>query len=389
MISHVNHDIQDFLGTDDEVVNKTKWSPLISGGKNFKSHNLFTINDNRLQFRISLRATLFYFLFILTGATLLFLSLFKNMLDLDFFNNPVYGGVMGLVFTVAGLFFFYKNRTKITIDRSYPALWRGDIDPAATINPYSIDGYISLNDLHAIQVIREYISSEHKSFSSYEINLVFHDGSRVNVIDHGDKNKILEQSHQLADFLGVPLWDGRRDTNREFRRFVMKIKQIIMLIFIVLILAAFWFIYQEVQMSHTEDLSYQTDSQEYTTELFEALKSGHYNISRLNTLIKHGANVNERDSEGRTPLFYAVLARDYAMVNSLIHAHADIHVKDNLGMEVKDLLDKKKDQTIYFTLEDAQLKETARSQGKKISGVDRTFDQNGNVISLQIYYDER
>ena len=395
--------MQNFLGTDDEVVNKTNWTALKGGGQNFKSHNLIKLNDDRLQFRIALSTAIFFIYMSGIGFLLLFAAMFGDRLGMDGSGSPLIGGLVGLFLGGLGLFLFNKARIRITIDKSYPALWKGNTDPSKVINPGSIDGYTSLKKLHAVQVIKEYISSpgNDEGYESYEINLVFHDGKRVHVVDHGDRQSIIEQSNQLADFLGVPLWDGCRSEEEDGITIPNLISRGFQLydwaktaIVIVLIGIFFWTIYLNLQTSNEEEKSYQALSVErkaeiargHTKELFEAAVSHKYNLDRLKTLIERGADVNKKDDKGRTPLFYAVLAKDLDMVNFLIRRYADIHIKDNQGIGLKDLLDIKKDQYLYFVLEDAELEETARDQGKTISGVSRTLDKAGNVTSVQVEY---
>ncbi len=398
-----HYDMQSFLGTDDEVVNKTDWTPLKGGGQSAKSHNLFKLNNERLQFRIALRTAIFFIYMSLLGFVLILVSMFGDMIGMEGSGSPLLGGLVGLLFVVAGLFFFNNARVRITIDRSYPAIWRGNIDPAKVMNPDSIDGYASLKKLHAIQVIQEDISrTDDKSFESYEINLVLHDGKRVHVIDHGDREKIIEQASQLADFLSVPLWDGCRfeeyESGIRIPAFVgrgLELYSWAKISFAVVVAGIFiWTIYQDLRTSKEEEKSYQAlpvqhkveIARAHTKELFVAAKSATYNRDRLKTLIERGADVNEKDEKGRTPLFYAVMSKNSNMVYFLIKNYADIHTKDNEGTGLKDLLDPKKDQQLYFVLEDAELAEKASAQGKTISGVSRTLDHAGNVKSIQVVY---
>ena len=65
-----------------------------------------------------------------------------------------------------------------------------------------------LSEVKAIQVLRERISSKNGSYYSYEINLVLADASRINVIDHGKHEAVIDDAELLATTLGVPLWDG-------------------------------------------------------------------------------------------------------------------------------------------------------------------------------------
>ncbi len=61
--------------------------------------------------------------------------------------------------------------------------------------------------MHALQLISEYVSGK-SSYYSYELNLVLDDGSRINVVDHGNLAAIREDAGKLALFLAKPLWDA-------------------------------------------------------------------------------------------------------------------------------------------------------------------------------------
>ena len=43
---------------------------------------------------------------------------------------------------------------------------------------------------------------------SYELNLVFSSGERLNVVDHGAVERLLEDAHSLARVLDVSVWDA-------------------------------------------------------------------------------------------------------------------------------------------------------------------------------------
>ncbi len=72
----------------------------------------------------------------------------------------------------------------------------------------------TLTTIHAIQVI----GSRHKedliyyrdmhTQPNYEINLVFDDGSRILVINHGDRYTILQDAKRMALFLQCQLWEA-------------------------------------------------------------------------------------------------------------------------------------------------------------------------------------
>ena len=54
--------------------------------------------------------------------------------------------------------------------------------------------------------ISEYCGGK-SSYYSYELNLVLSDGTRLNIVDHGDLRRVRRDGATLARFLGVPLWD--------------------------------------------------------------------------------------------------------------------------------------------------------------------------------------
>lgn len=62
---------------------------------------------------------------------------------------------------------------------------------------------------------------------------------------------------------------------------------------------------------------------------------GNYEIVAL--LLKYGAAINCRDSEGRTALFYAKARRRKKIQEILIEAGASVDLIDNFGISMKDL----------------------------------------------------
>lgn len=58
----------------------------------------------------------------------------------------------------------------------------------------------------------------------------------------------------------------------------------------------------------------------------------------INCLLAHGANPNIQDFLGNTPLHYAILKRDLALIQKLLDARASLEIKNNLNQTPKDLL---------------------------------------------------
>ena len=73
------------------------------------------------------------------------------------------------------------------------------------------------------------------------------------------------------------------------------------------------------------------DEEEYNNEC------GRYQENALSFLIQRGANVNLKDKTGTTPLMMAIRELSIIIVRSLIQAGADVNAKDNDGQTILDI----------------------------------------------------
>ena len=102
-----------------------------------------------------------------------------------------------------------KWTVPIVFDRNMGCYWQSRKQPDSS----STHGYIAscqLNDIHAIQLLKESCGSPSKgsAYVSYELNLVLNDSSRLNVVDHRNSSQIRSDADKLSKFLGVPVWDA-------------------------------------------------------------------------------------------------------------------------------------------------------------------------------------
>jgi hypothetical protein len=58
--------------------------------------------------------------------------------------------------------------------------------------------------------LSEFVSGSKNSYYSYELNLVLDDGSRINVVDHGNLERLRSDANALSQFLDKPVWDATR-----------------------------------------------------------------------------------------------------------------------------------------------------------------------------------
>ena len=84
----------------------------------------------------------------------------------------------------------------------------GRTSPVEASDRSVLKNFAALPDIYAIQLVSERCSGKNSAFYSYELNLVLQDGRRLNVIDHGNIDKLREDAKTLSGFLGKPVWDG-------------------------------------------------------------------------------------------------------------------------------------------------------------------------------------
>jgi hypothetical protein len=194
----------------DTVAMQTQWSPLKSGGNNFSTHKV-TVVGSRLQFRASSRALLFYFIVLLIGGALMWAASVTK-LPSGGFAFHVREGVLfvaGIVVVTLGACLAYSGTASIVFDKATGYFWKGRKTPNALLETEPLKNRAKLNDIHALQLLPEYISSTRsdRSYYSFELNLVLKDGRRINVVDHGDLTRMRADVGTLSAFLGKPIWD--------------------------------------------------------------------------------------------------------------------------------------------------------------------------------------
>ncbi|MHC4644642.1 MAG: hypothetical protein ACYTBJ_04015 [Planctomycetota bacterium] len=211
-IKELNRTTQPFdpSSLEDPVAARTQWTPLVRGGANFCTHKLFEVTPHRIEFRASLGSKLFCMAFLLVGLGVLIGFSYKLISEgsfkLDFDTiGPI---LFGLVFAgVGGAMLYFLTKPSV-FDKTTGYFWKGRRSPDQVLDKDSIKHLAALAQVHALQLISEYCSGSKSSYYSYELNLVLKDGQRVNVIDHGNINRIRQDAQTLSNFLGKPMWDA-------------------------------------------------------------------------------------------------------------------------------------------------------------------------------------
>ena len=185
-----------------------EWSPNRSGGTNFRTHKLVEVDFSRVEFKAAIGAILFYALFFFIGLGMGIAFSIENKIIEEFSFESILPVLFSLIFLLAGGLMFWFGTTPIIFDKQVGYFWKGRKSPQDAPEPGSIKTVTLLEDIHALQLLSEYVRGNKSSYYSYEINLVLKDGKRITVIDHGNLKRIREDAQKLSQFLGKPVWDA-------------------------------------------------------------------------------------------------------------------------------------------------------------------------------------
>ncbi len=193
---------------NDPLALKTEWTPATRGGSSFRTHRLVQDDFARVEFKASTGAKIFYLLFAFIGTGVAVgIAVFYEAESylVPEFLVPL---GMGLVFMTIGIGMFVYGTTPIVFDKGSGYFWKGRKGPQDVIEISSLKKCAQLEQIHALQLVAEYVRSGKSSFYSYELNRVLEDARRLTVIDHGNLKRVREDAGKLSEFLGKPIWDA-------------------------------------------------------------------------------------------------------------------------------------------------------------------------------------
>lgn len=195
---------------NDSLAMTTPWTPLKGGGTNFRTHQLVQMNYNRIEFKATLGAKFFAALFMTVGVAIpawIGYDTYQKT-GILFQREILFTVLFGLLFFGIGALLFYSFAKPVIFDKTKGMYWKGWKPPQRYLSKMENKNSSRISDIHALQLISEFVRSDKSSYFSYELNLVLRDGTRLNVVDHGKADKLREDAKLLADFLGVPVWDA-------------------------------------------------------------------------------------------------------------------------------------------------------------------------------------
>ena len=198
----------DLTQFNDPLAETIEWHAAKPGGTNICTHRLSIKFDNTAVFKATFAIHVFTGVFIFLGL-LAVIGPFIGMAQRGGFKLELLIPVtIGTVFCVLGT---WMNRTftaPVTFDLDSGYFWKGRKSPSNSFNvEEEIKEYAQIKDIHALQLLSEYCRGDKSSYYSYELNLILNDGTRINVVEHGNLKKLRDDAEELAKFLNVPLWD--------------------------------------------------------------------------------------------------------------------------------------------------------------------------------------
>ncbi len=189
-------------GSLSNIESKIDWSPLKSGGANFKTHKLVEISSQRIEYKASVGSIIFGSIFLLVGLGVSSTSFLEGF--------SIFLFIFGLAFAIVGVFILKSALNQIVFDKTEGFFWKGKKTPSMVADISELKVATKLDEIYGLQVIKEYVKSRSDkgrdtSYYSYEINLILNSGERLNVVDYGNANAILEDASKISKFLNKPV----------------------------------------------------------------------------------------------------------------------------------------------------------------------------------------
>ena len=231
---------------DDPVAQKTDWGPNEKGGINFQTHKLVESGASRLEVKATgcYQGCIGCFIFPL-GILILLVGVVglsgtasegsdSGVGDRTFEILFAVGMLLfGLLLVISTFWFFVRLRKRLVMDRESGFLWKGGQSLVKENSSLVQTGHakrMPLEEVWAVQLVSEFISPdafqtymtmsdtsrsgydrnremEHRTYFSYELNLVLSTGERITVMDHSDAGEVEEAGQKVAEFLKVPVWN--------------------------------------------------------------------------------------------------------------------------------------------------------------------------------------
>ena len=198
---------------NDKIALKTSWKPIMKGGRGDVVYETKLDKPYHLTFVLTqIRRILGKFILFI-GAILLLVCLLNAIFVFYDRSILIMAIPVSTIVFIIGARLTYFIAPVIHFDLRAGYYWRGKKQPKSLNVSKDM---CELSEIYAIQIIKEcYIYEEHANLFTYELNLIFRDGSRRHVADYGARgldaflyDQISKDAKILSEFLDLPLWDA-------------------------------------------------------------------------------------------------------------------------------------------------------------------------------------
>lgn len=199
--------------SNDSFIYAISWNPLKNNSLNgFRKINLIKKQNWILEYRMS-RYIFFELIFWISYLLVIFILFIKAILPYIYENiiNLELNYIISitlffivLLWIVSFIFDIFKAYYKLILFDINN--WFIKIHECCFNKEFN---QILLTDLYGIQILSKYISGSwtKKWFYSYELNLVFKNKKRINIIDHWNFIKIRNDAKIISEYIWIPVWD--------------------------------------------------------------------------------------------------------------------------------------------------------------------------------------
>jgi hypothetical protein len=193
----------------DPVARKASWNAFNTGGFKFKYQKLVVSNDT-VRIERPKRMNQSTAIFVVPGIAT-FMYGFSSLISGEWlfsFIMMILGAFLGKI----GHKMYHGRNDNFKINTRNGTYSIGnDFDRVGDENRF-VEGRV--RDIHAIQILKERVAysskaSESKKQYSYEMNLVFEDGERINIMDHGSGKDVDASAIKLGEILDIPIWKAQ------------------------------------------------------------------------------------------------------------------------------------------------------------------------------------
>jgi hypothetical protein len=177
------------------------WTPAKMGGAMFQTSVFRVKNENSLVISPS---TMFK---ILVPIVILILSFLPFLFSIINSEKPSLIIILVVIcFDAIMLIVYLQGLKLIEINKQTDSIKQGlSLQTAKSLK--------KISEIQFIQIVEQLIPQKRNYYYSYEINLVYNDDTRFNLVDHSELNIIQRDARLLKQFIEKPIYTINSQTN--------------------------------------------------------------------------------------------------------------------------------------------------------------------------------